>query len=223
MLERTHLQFSLVPLLKAVFKKATEDGLITAAEADMLYRIQADAEQIENAIATNIKNGEALSVLRKQFRTAVKALVTNAVNVAAIDGMISDEEHAILEVLNTETGLLMTQIFSRRMWFIFKICVVIGSDISTPILLDVFDNSYCFGHLNPSSGLCLGTKHYTIQGVDITLLTFSLQEGETREWIQRGAYATINFTNPEEFKADLEKTANLLFEKHVQPELQRSE
>ena len=91
---------SLSALLVSIVQQAQTDGIITADESELINRIQIDARELEKEIASAPKDG---SVSMKDLVKAASArMIHNATEIAKTDGVITDEEEAIINRLVKE-------------------------------------------------------------------------------------------------------------------------
>ncbi len=90
---------SLSTLLLSVVQQAQADGLISKDEGELINRIQIDARDFERAIVQARKEGKSLEAI---FHEAKETMILNATKIAREDGIITEDEEAILTRLIKE-------------------------------------------------------------------------------------------------------------------------
>lgn len=91
---------SLSSLLLSVVKQAQRDGIITGDEGELINRIQIDARDFETEVAKAAKEGK--TSLEEIFHNARERMVKNATETAKRDGVITEDEEAIINELISE-------------------------------------------------------------------------------------------------------------------------
>jgi hypothetical protein len=91
---------SLSALLLNIVKQAQADGVITADEGELINRIQIDARDFEQEVARAVKQGK--TSLKEIFMDSRERMIKNATETAKRDGIISDDEEAIINKLIKE-------------------------------------------------------------------------------------------------------------------------
>jgi len=182
--------------MDSVIKKAEEDDIITEDERELIEEIRIESENLQQRIQQLDEDRPTKIVLQKVLANSSRLMLKNLISKAREDGKISQDEQQILEVLFDKLGFDLNN-FNSRPWFNFKICIRIDEKTPVESLLNHFDKVFCLRGLDPTqvySGLCLGTKHYVIEDVDVTLLAFALTPDNTKDWVSKGAFATIDFS-----------------------------
>ncbi len=211
------LKFSFAEILKIIIIKAKEDGIISSDESDLIKQIEFDAKNIEEQLKTAVMDSNTKIALEKLFKTAGETLIKNAISIARKDTNVSTEEKMIIEqVINSfsELGWDTTEWKKKRIWYVFKIVIVINSNTNVDNLLNAFEKKFCLLGLDPATGICLGTNHYIMEDIDVTLLAFTLNPDNEMEWVRKGAFAFIEFDNEQSLKHRLRRTAQDLLAKH---------
>jgi len=91
---------SLSALLLSIVKQAQADGIITADEGELINSIQIDARAFENEIAEAMRQGK--TSLKEVFLSSKDKMIKNATATAKKDGVITEEEEAIINKLVRE-------------------------------------------------------------------------------------------------------------------------
>ena len=86
-------------LLEAIVRQAQEDGRISNEESELIHRIQIDARTFEAEVAKILKEGGSLSDV---FTKSKDTMIKNATEVAKNDGVITEDEQAIINKLISE-------------------------------------------------------------------------------------------------------------------------
>lgn len=195
-------------LLENVIEKARQDNIITDDEESLIRTIEIETRTMDKRIREITSDTTTKSVLSRIITTAGRQMLKNVISKAREDGAMSSDEYAIIRTLIEELDLDLNSIESRP-WFVFKICVNIDYKDDVDQLLNSLDKVFCLRGLDPNkvySGLCLGTKHYVIDEVDVTLLAFAVTPDNTADWVTRGAFANIDYQETG-FRRILERTA----------------
>ena len=87
-------------LLTSIVKQSQEDGRISSEESELINRIQIDARDFENEIA--IAKREGKSSFSEIFNHTKEKMIFNATEVAKKDGIITEDEQAIINKLISE-------------------------------------------------------------------------------------------------------------------------
>ena len=95
--EKIPYETSLSSLLLSVVRQAQTDGIITADEGELINRIQIDARDFEAEVAKAAKAG--VTSLQEIFQNARERMVKNATETAKKDGIITEDEEAIINEL----------------------------------------------------------------------------------------------------------------------------
>ncbi|MHA2401659.1 MAG: hypothetical protein ACXADH_01610 [Candidatus Kariarchaeaceae archaeon] len=95
--EKIPYETSLSSLLLSVVRQAQADGIITADEGELINRIQIDARDFEAEVAKAAKAG--VTSLQEIFHSARERMVKNATETAKRDGIITEDEEAIINEL----------------------------------------------------------------------------------------------------------------------------
>ncbi|MDH5645736.1 MAG: hypothetical protein OEZ01_06990 [Candidatus Heimdallarchaeota archaeon] len=90
---------SISSLLVSIVRQAQADGVITKDESELINRIQIDARDLEAKMVQAKKDGLSLDDVLANSRTEI---IKNATEIAKRDGVISNEEEAILNRLIKE-------------------------------------------------------------------------------------------------------------------------
>ncbi|MHA2030738.1 MAG: tellurite resistance TerB family protein [Candidatus Kariarchaeaceae archaeon] len=214
------LTFSFSSIITSVIEKAKQDGIITDEESELIAQIEFDVKNTEKQLEEAIMDKPTRSVLEKIFQSAGERMVKNALSIARKDTSISLEEKEIIaQVLASfeELGWDTTNWRKKRIWFVFKIVVYIDENTIIGELLDTFETKFCMRNVDPVTGICLGTTHYVIDDIDVTLLAFTLDPRNEMKWVRKGAFSFLSFNDPVVFKNDLRRTAQDLLAKHYNP------
>ncbi len=91
---------SLSTLLLSVVRQAQADGLISRDEGELINRIQVDARDFESEIAKAMKEGS--TDFKEIFQQTKGKMIKNATEIAKKDGVITDDEEAIINRLINE-------------------------------------------------------------------------------------------------------------------------
>lgn len=91
---------SLSTLLLSVVRQAQADGLISRDEGELINRIQIDARDFETEIAKAMKEGT--TDFKELFQQTKGKMIRNATEIAKKDGIISEDEEAIINALIKE-------------------------------------------------------------------------------------------------------------------------
>ncbi len=196
-------------ILSTLIQKALEDGVITPDEQDLIDAIKLDIEDIDKTIKEELRKELTKQALSKVISNASRQLINKTISIARKDARISSDEKIIIEQLITELGWTPEE-WKNRKWFVFKICIRIDKFTDISELLSCFDSSFCIPGIDNSSifpGLCLGTKHYVIDDQDVTLLAYALDAENKSEWVTKGAFAIISFTDKNRFILRLRRLA----------------
>ncbi len=186
---------NLQQVLHSVIRKAEEDNIITVDERALIEALTLEVEEIEREIEALQSNNETSSALNKLLASSGKVLLRNLVSKAREDGKLTHDEMNLIEQVFAELGYDITN-FNPRPWFNFKICLNIDEKTDMGALLNHFDKVFCLRGIDPNdvyAGLCLGTKHYVIDDIDVTLLTFAVTPNNDQDWVTKGAFATLDF------------------------------
>ncbi len=93
---------SLSTLLESIVKQAQEDGRISSEESELIHRIQIDARDFEKEIVNAKKKAQGNITIEEIFNISKKKMILNATEVAKQDGIITDDEQAIINKLVSE-------------------------------------------------------------------------------------------------------------------------
>lgn len=203
-------------LLKNVISKAENDGIISEDEKQLIETIEIEIESAESQINRIMETHEEKVLLQKLLTSVNRVLLKNIVSTARVDGKISRDEEQILELLFKELGFDLNS-FDKRPWYVFKVCININDKTNIDGILDHFDSVFCLRGLDPTkvySGLCLGTKHYVIDEVDVTLLCFAVTPDSTSEWVTKGAFAILDAETNDDVPGILDTTATRLIDEN---------
>ncbi|OLS25119.1 MAG: hypothetical protein HeimC2_19910 [Candidatus Heimdallarchaeota archaeon LC_2] len=91
---------SLSTLLLSVVRQAQADGLISRDEGELINKIQIDARDFESEIARAMKEGN--TDFKEIFLKTKGKMIKNATEIAKKDGVISEDEEAIINKLIIE-------------------------------------------------------------------------------------------------------------------------
>jgi hypothetical protein len=197
-----------------------------------------DEENLLNNISNNLKALEITiehlvelippNELNKLISQAKKNVLENAISVAKADDIISNNEQNLLEKLTQELEELEIKLSDImgvndfENWFVFKIVIWVEEIENYNDLLSLLDKTYCSTKIIPNSGICIGTKHYSLfndkskTSNRVTLLIFTLdsRSSPTREeWIRKNAFKTFNFSFDNQlFSNELKDTAQNLMD-----------
>lgn len=93
---------SLSALLTSIVKQAQEDGRISSEESELINRIQIDARLFEKAVADAKSSSEGGMSIQEIFNLTKDKMIKNATEVAKEDGVITEDEQAIINKLISE-------------------------------------------------------------------------------------------------------------------------
>ncbi|MHA2248794.1 MAG: hypothetical protein ACXAD7_00465 [Candidatus Kariarchaeaceae archaeon] len=215
------IKFSFSDLIGSILSKAKEDGVLSKDEADLIRQIEFDATNIQNKIQKAVNDNNTKSALDKLIRSSGENLIKNAISTARKDTSISSEEREIIgQVLSSfeELGWDISSWKKKRIWYVFKIVIYIDRNTQINDMLDAFDKKFCMRNIDPVTGICLGTNHYVLDDIDVTLLAFTLNPDNDMEWVRKGAFAYLEFTEVQRFSKQLKRTAQDLLARHYDPD-----
>ncbi|MDH5403253.1 MAG: TerB family tellurite resistance protein [Candidatus Heimdallarchaeota archaeon] len=207
MKSKTPFSITLKTLLSKIIELAKLDGVITEDELKIINSLTSEVDSIESKISSAMENKEAKDIVYKIFENSSVNLIQNIISQARSDGVINKEEQEIINQLILQLGWKPWE--HDRKWYIFKVTVEINIETNMRDLLEGFDKTFCLANIKPleSIGLCLGTKHFVIDDCDVTLLNFAYNPINPKDWIKKGAFASIVYENLPKFKNDLRTTA----------------
>ncbi len=156
-----------------------------------------------------------------RLRNALKNTETRDIIILMFDAIKNwnDKDEDIMNVNQAlrnfqESGWDIINWINKGVWFVFKIVVYIDKESNINEIRDCFDFKLLKHELNATTGMFLGSKHYIINDVDVTLLAYSLDRENETAWVRKGAFSFLEFQSPEPFKIKLKETAEQLIIKY---------
>ncbi len=191
-------------LIEQLVDRALEEGIITTDEVTELDTIEIDENMIGGIMMSNFAD-DVYEIVQKIFSNLSEVIIRK-------------NKALILKNLNNGK-IIWDLLFSSflpnisKNKFVFKINVLIDDNTIIEDMLSAFDNVYCVRtNVNEvATGLCLGTKHFLIDGDEVSLLSFAKKDTNTSAWVEKGSYIDIPYNDVVSFNNHLKRTAqNLL-------------
>ncbi len=191
-------------LIEQLVDRALEEGIITTDEVTELDTIEIDENKIGGIMMSNFAD-DVYEIVQKIFSNLSEVIIRK-------------NKALILKNLNNGK-IIWDLLFSSflpnisKNKFVFKINVLIDDNTIIGDMLSAFDNVYCVRtNVNEvATGLCLGTKHFLIDGDEVSLLSFAKKDTNTSAWVEKGSYIDIPYNDVVSFNNHLKRTAqNLL-------------
>ncbi|RMG25577.1 MAG: hypothetical protein D6732_22315 [Methanobacteriota archaeon] len=101
MMPRDKIPYNLDDLLIRLVKKAQEDGYISHDEAEVIHQIQLDVRDLEKEIM-NLKKENPDQPTKNLYKVALQNMIEKSVAVAQKDGVITNDEAALIDILKNQ-------------------------------------------------------------------------------------------------------------------------
>jgi hypothetical protein len=203
----TPIDQTLSDLFKSGLKAAIKDVYLTTAEVEMIKQIEFHPFNFEKRLNQAVKSNKIRGILLKILENITLSPIRER------------ELNQVLVELK-ESGWDLHRWINNGIWFVFKVVIFLDETSNLGDILNSFDHKLCDPRIKPTTGLCLGTKHYVIKDINVSLLGYALDPANDSAWVREGAYEYISFDNQQSFQKKLGEVAHKLLDQNYVKKLQ---